>query len=332
MVGNIDKSVLEGAALSHDTGMRGDGYALTPVLDETGKQMKDENGKKLYEKDSDGHYKVKAESNSNFEEVRDNHSLNSAINVLADRDKYKELGYSDSQIDMMAAECMAHSKSSSGVASLNSKADWSDCFDRIDATVEKYNEDHPDSPITFDRTQFESNDEKLGQLATSTLALRVGDVSRDSGPEAVSQSGEAIHIDRDTINDDGGSIKEELKDADITRGEDFEVVDNTKSRQVHTGEQNITENHTSCDANGNINHEITVNDGNSAPKCTQEAISDHLGEFASAKDCKFNIDVKFNSPCSPESKASYEDFRKEIESNSKYENVSITYPWDKEGQ
>lgn len=70
--------------------------------------------------------------------------------------------------------------------------------------------------------------------------------------------------------------------------------------------------------------------GNSAPKCTQDAISDHLGEFASAKGGKFNVEVKFDSPCSPESKASYEDFRKQIEGDSKYDNISITYPWDKE--
>jgi len=321
-VGNIDKSVLEGAALSHDTGMSGNGYALEYKVDE--------NGKKQFIKDDDGNYVVKNEDNNNFNEVRENHSLNSAVNVLADREKYKELGYTDSQIDMMAAECMAHSKSSSGVANLNSKADWSDCFDRIDATVAKYNEDHPDSPITFDRSQFESNDEKLGQLATSTLALRVGDVSRDSGPEAISQSGEKVYVDRDTLNDEGGSVKEELSGADITRGENHEAIDSTKSRQVHTGEQNITENHTTCDANGNVNHEITVNDGNSAPKCTQDAISDHLGEFASAKGGKFNVEVKFDSPCSPESKASYEDFRKQIEGDSKYDNISITYPWDKE--
>lgn len=321
-VGNIDKSVLEGAALSHDTGMSGNGYALEYKVDE--------NGKKQFIKDEDGNYIVKNEDNNNFNEVRENHSLNSAVNVLADREKYKELGYSDSQIDIMAAECMAHSKSSSGVANLNSKSDWSDCFDRIDATVAKYNEDHLDSPITFDRTQFESNDEKLGQLATSTLALRVGDVSRDSGPEAISQSGEKVYVDRDTLSDNGGSVKEELSGADITRGENHETIDSTKSRQVHTGEQNITENHTTCDANGNVNHEITVNDGNSAPKCTQDAISDHLGEFASAKGGYFNIEVKFDSPCSPENKASYEDFRKQIEGDSKYDNISITYPWDKE--
>ena len=321
-VGGIDKSALEGAALSHDTGMSGNGYALEYTYDE--------NGKKQYTKDEEGNYVVKNENNENFNEVRENHSLNSAVNVLADREKYKELGYTDSQVDMMAAECMAHSKSSSGVADLNSKANWSDCFDRIDSTVSKYNEDHPDAPISFDRKQFEGNDEKMGQLATSTLALRVGDVSRDSGPEAVSQSGESVSVDRSSINDEGGTVKDEIKDANITRMEQNEVINSEKSRQVHTGEQNIVENHTVCKEDGSVSHEITVIDGNSAPKCTQEAISDHLGEFASAKGGQFNVDVKFEKPCSEAGKASYEDFRAQIESNDKYDNITITYPWDKE--
>ena len=37
---DIDKKTLEGAALSHDTGMSGNGYALTPAIREDGKQMK----------------------------------------------------------------------------------------------------------------------------------------------------------------------------------------------------------------------------------------------------------------------------------------------------
>lgn len=44
----------------------------------------------------------------------------------------------------------------------------------------------------------------------------------------------------------------------------------------------------------------------------------------------FNIEVKFDSPCSPESKASYEDFRTQIEDDSKDDNITIAYPWDKE--
>ena len=121
---DIDKKTLESAALSHDTGMSGDGYALTPVIGEDGEQLKDESGRKIYEKNADGNYVIHSESNSNFNEIRENHSLNSAIIVLENRDQYKEAGYTDEQVDKIAAECMAHSKSSSGVADLNSKEDW----------------------------------------------------------------------------------------------------------------------------------------------------------------------------------------------------------------
>lgn len=325
---DIDKKTLEGAALSHDTGMSGNGYALTPAIREDGKQMKDENGKKMYEKDGDGNYVIHPETNSNFNEVRENHSLNSAINVLDNRNQYKDAGYSDEQVDKMAAECMAHSKSSSGVADLNSKEDWSDCFDRIDSTVDAYNKDHPDSPISFDRSNFEGDDEKLGSLASETLALRVGDVSRDSFAGAEAQSGESVHVDRSTIDNHAGSVEGELKNADITIGENREPIDNMKSRQVHAGEQNISDNHTFVGDNGNLTHEITVAEGSSAPKCTQEALRDHLGELASARDGEFDVNIEFNEPCDDFAKTSYEKFKDYAQAA--YANVNIHYPWDEE--
>ena len=326
LVGNIDKTVLEGAALSHDTGMSGNGYAL--------EYYKGEDGKKHCRRDEEGNIVVRKENNANFDEVRENHSLNSAINVLADREKYKQLGYSDSQVDMMAAECMAHSKSSSGVADLNSRNDWGECFDRINAAIEQYNKDHPDEPdLKLDRKQFESNDEKMGQLATSTLALRVGDVSRDSGPEAISQSGEKVYVDRDTINDAGGTKDKEVENAEITRGENREEITNEISRPIHVGEQNVAENHTICNEDGSVVHEIKVNDAESAPKCTQKAISDHIGEFASASGGKFVMDIDFNTPTSDKHKddpvrKSYDAFRDDMQAQ--YKNIEITYPWDKE--
>ena len=325
---DIDKMSLEGAALSHDTGMAGNGYELTPILDEKGIQAKDEHGQKLFEKNPDGSYVVQPESNKDFNVVRDNHSLNSAINVLANRDQYKAAGYSDVQVDKMAAECMAHSKSSSGVSDLNSKANWSDCFDRIDSTVTAYNSDHPDAPISFDRSSFEGDDKQLESLATETFALRIGDVSRNSGPEAEAHSGEAVYVDRSTINDHAGSVEGELKNANITIGENGDPIENIKSRQVHVGEQNIIDNHTYVGDNGNLAHEVTVADGSSAPKCTQEALNDHLGELASAKDGEFDVDISFDRPCDEYAKESYEKFRDEAAG--KYDNVNIHYPWDKE--
>ncbi len=230
---------------------------------------------------------------------------------------------------------MAHSKSNSGVKDLNSKSDWSGCFDKIDAAVDAYNKDHPEQPVSFDRSAFENDDKKLGQTAAAALSLRIGDVSKDSHPDAVSQSGEQIHVDRSSINDSAGNFKDEVADADISRGDAQENVDSPKSRQVHAGEQNIIENHTVREADGAVSHEITVMDGNSAPKCTQEAITDHIGELASAPDAHFETKINFNGECSEETKASYNDYRDHMENarddqtgKLKYANVSIHYPWD----
>ena len=48
---DIDFDTLTGAALCHDIGMSGNGYAVTPVLDENGKAVKDDDGRAVYEKD-----------------------------------------------------------------------------------------------------------------------------------------------------------------------------------------------------------------------------------------------------------------------------------------
>lgn len=326
---NIDRMTIEGSALSHDTGMRGNGYALDDKVN--------------------GIYGVHEEDNSDFNEVRNNHSINSALNLLENRDKYKEAGYSDEQIDKMAAECMAHTKSNSGVHDLNSKAEWSDCFDRIDAAVDAYNKDHSDAKIKFDRSIFENDDNKLGELASETFVLRVGDVSRDSFAGAEAQSGEAVWIDRSTLNNHSGrdietydvdgrghfiepNTKEKINAYDLeTRGAIIKIgedtVESSKSRQVHVGEQNIVKNHTYCNDVGIITHSVNVEDGASAPYCTTEALKDHMGELATAKDIESIMKIDFNSPCDEYAKDVYEDFRDEAAKN--YPNVHIVYPWDK---
>lgn len=314
--GDIDKSVLQGAALSHDTGMRGDGYAV--------KTYEDENGVKQFAKDADGNIIISKVDNENFNQVRENHSLNSAINILADREKYKELGYTDEQVDMMAAECMAHSKSGSGVHNLNSKKDWEECFNCIEAVADKYRADHPGSNVEFHREYFENDNKKMGQLATSTLALRVGDVSRDSGPDAKSQSGDEVHVNRKNLNDGAGTPEGEVENADIKRG-DVDIIDE-KSRKIHAGEQNITDNQTYCKEDGTLCHKITVKDGTSAPECTIDAITDHVKEFASGQGGYFRIEVEFDKPCSPETRQNYEYYQNRVAAT--YKNVEIVLPWD----
>ena len=327
----IDWTVLEAAALFHDTGMAGGGYAISEAVDENGETVKDDNGKAVLAKDDDGHYVMHAEDNENFNEIRTFHSMNSALYTLVNRDRLKEAGYTDGQVDRIAVLCFSHSKSNSGIRNLCSMADWKDCFDRIDSLVIAWNNDHPDQPVSFDRTVFENDAVLMGSVASEALALRVGDVSRDSEPEAEAQSGEKVYVDRDTIDDKGGSIPEEVEDADITIGENDDEVESEKSRQVHVGEQNIKYNRTFVNEEGGVTHEITVADGCSGPRCTQEAVNDHLGEFASAANEQFDVSIvfeKFEADDTEYFRSSWEDYRLEAAQN--YPTVTLHYPWDQE--
>lgn len=317
----VDYKVTQAAALAHDTGMSDDGYSI-----------KCENKKPL--KNEDGTFIIEKQSPENFNSVRDNHSANSALNVLLNREQYKAAGFTDSQVDEIAVLTYSHSKSNSGLGDLNNSGSWRECFDRIDAFVDKYNEDNPNASVSFDRTQFEGeqNKDRLGALATESLSLRIGDVSRDSGADATSQSGETVHVEKDTVNVDAESYQEEVKDAVVIRGD--ELITNEKSKQVHIGEQNIVDNHTEF-KDGKMTHTITVNDGKYAPYCSAEAIKDHIGELASAKNGDFVVELQFDKPCDEKAKEKYEEFRDSLHKksgngNSPYENVQLWLPWDKE--
>ena len=301
---DIDRNALHAAALSHDTGMSG-GYKVT--------ETKIEGGKTQYG----------ISTCETFKDIRNNHSLNSCINVLENRGKYKEIGFSDEQIDSIASLCMAHSKTNSGVKDLNSKEEWGKCFDKIEATIEAYNKQHQGKVILFNRSAFEQSEEKLGKLVTSTQALRLGDVSRDSHSNDESQSGEYVHVDRSTINDKATNWEDEVRNVNVDINGD--KVDSEKSKQVHIGEQNVINNQSYNNDDGKFTHEITINDMNSGKLCTREAIKDHITEFS--KDVNANIVIKFEGECLEENKNSYNDLIEDFETV--YENINIIYPWDK---
>ncbi len=313
---DVDFRVAQAAAEAHDTGMSNHGYVFDC----------DEN--KIPKRDKNGNIIVIKQNSLDFNSVRNNHSANSALNVLRARESYKAIGFTDAQVDEIAVLVYAHSKSNSGVTDLNNSKSWSDCFDRIEALKNKFNADHPNNKVLFTRTRFDDA-RKLGSLATEALSLRVGDVSRNSGPDALAQSGEIIHVEKSSINSSGNSVKEEISGAIIMRGN--VPITHEKSRTIHVGEQNIVDNHTEF-KNGVLTHTITVNDGSYAPHCTTAAIVDHIGELASAKNGDFVVEISFNSPC--DKIAQYEEFRNGIKNavdddgKEIYGNVKIKYPWD----
>lgn len=311
---NINPDIITAIALSHDSGMCGLGYTF----------CKDSDG--VYTKQENGYYKMKTIDCSNYSQIRVNHGLNSAIIVLQNRESLRKIGYSDIDVDEIATICMSHFISTSGVIDLNSKYDWSECFLRLNSAIYAYNNDNKTSPISFNSQPLKT-EEYMSILATETLAIRLGDVSRDSGPDAESQSGEIISVDRNSFNNKGDSIESELKNAQITIGDTNTAITFLKSRQVHAGEQNIIYNDTHVEMNNSLVHSITVQDGNSAPKCTQTAIYDHARVLASTPKENFYMEIQFLEPCDSFSKQSYENFRNEC--ITKYKNICIIYPWDK---
>jgi len=316
---HVDFRVAQAAAEAHDTGMSNHGYVF------------DCDEKKIPKRDINGNIIVLKQNSLDFNSIRSNHSANSALNVLRARESYKAIGFTDAQVDEIAVLVYAHSKSNSGVTDLNNSKSWSDCFDRIEALKNKFNADHPNNKVSFTRSRFEgaSNARKLGSLATEALALRVGDVSRNSGPDALAQSGEIVHVEKSSVNSSGNSWKDEIEGAVIMRAN--VPVTHDLSRRIHIGEQNIVDNHTEF-KNGALTHTITINDGSYAPHCTAEAIVDHIGELASAKNGHFVVELKFNSSC--DKMEQYEDFRTEMKNarnkdgSKKYGNVEIKLPWD----
>ena len=308
----VNSNVITAISLAHDTGMCGFGYTF--CIDSNG----------LYIKQKDNYYKMKPLNITDYSEIRTNHGLNSALIVLQNRKELRNLGFTDVEIDEIATICMSHFISTSGVFNVNSKKNWFECFLRINSAIKAYNNDNTNSLIYFDEKPLIS-DNYLRTLATESLAIRLGDVSRDSGPKAKSQSGEIVFVDRNSFNNKGNSIESELKNAHITIGDSGKEILSLKSRQVHAGEQNILFNETHIGSNNSLVHTITVKDGNSVPKCTQTAIHDHTRVLASAPKESFDVEIKFLKNCDAFSKSSYNSFRNDC--IKEYTNINIIYPW-----
>lgn len=68
--------------------------------------------------------------------IRENHSLNSALQVLRMREELESLGLN---ADLIAMMCFSHSKSNSGVGNLASEGDWSYSVSKIKSALEIMN-------------------------------------------------------------------------------------------------------------------------------------------------------------------------------------------------
>ena len=321
---SIDRRELEIAAYMHDTGMDG------------------------------GRFKTYTDGNA----LRKDHSLNSAIHVLENREAIAGMGVN---VDAVALDCMGHSKSCSGVRDLTSHEQWTDCFNRIDAAVELYNKKFPAAPIYFDKSTwttgetfqkpseknpkqlvdvYKFNRETLARSAVVIAALRLGDANREAAQFPYTQTGEMIEVDFDSYVTPAKDWRAEIAKAKIflvdengtrtsllTRGVDT----NGFGRMYMAGEGNLS---MSCEFNpktGNVREVFKIFHGKSFPLSTQECIEERLGELDTMKKFPVEAHIKILGDYSKVDKKkisrTYERYCRDAQRKHQF---SVTFEFEKE--
>lgn len=299
---NIDYKTLEVMALYHDTGMDGN-------IPESEYDIQ----KELYDKTE------KAEKIAFEDTFRKYHSLESAIHVLRDRGQLESKGVN---ADEVAVGCLLHSKSCSGVRDLEDPSQWKEAIKRLQDRVNEYNEQHPEEQISFDSSflldeKGEFNQEKLSEMRTECLCLRVGDGNGHDELSRVSQNGKEISFDPE--NYEFAESDKGWRD-EITRGEvwiDGQMLDNANDpsgfgRMYNLGEGNLKKMSMESGPDGQIVQVFEISHINSYPYCTQECIDERLKEFVTAPSMVENYkpEIRFTEKCSKETRKNYVRFRR----------------------
>ena len=279
---SIDRLELQIAAIMHDTGMDG------------------------------GNFKTYTDGNA----LRKDHSLNSAIHVLENRNAIAAMGVN---VDAVALDCMGHSKSCSGVRDLTSWEQWTDCFNRIDSAVELYNKKFPNAPIYFDKSTwtdgetyqqpseknpkqlvkvYRFNRENLARSASVISVLRIGDANREAAQYPYTQTGEIIRVDFNSYVTPAKDWQAEIAKANIFTADQSGtktyltakgVDSNGYGRMYMSGEGNLSMSCTFNDKTKNLRELFKVIHGASFPLSTQNCIDERLGELDTMK--KFPVEA-----------------------------------------
>ena len=201
---NIDRKTLQMMAYYHDTGMDGG----IPASEYDG-------ARDQFIKEHQGEASAEELGDAFDENVRKNHSLQSAIHVLEHREEIEE---KDVDPDVVAIGCFMHSKSCSGMKNLADGAEvWAASLEKIQAAVDEYNKSNPESPISFNKNCFMNedgsvNEEKLAQLRSYCACLRVGDAFGHDCRSVETQGGKTIEIDKESMRVDVEETREKVKD------------------------------------------------------------------------------------------------------------------------
>jgi hypothetical protein len=273
----------------------------------------------------------KFEKNSFELQFRSNHSLESAIHALRDRETIAGVGVSP---DEVALGCLVHSKSNSGLRSIESEEQWRIAVDRLQTRVKEYNEVHPEEPITFD-TSFLMNEDgsfkqdKLAQMRTEATILRIGDANGHDELSRTSQNGKEIEFSlekkeateplpeaqiqklKEEKKDGQAEILREVQSADVkVDGEELNNHNDPEgvARMFAVGEGNFQSLRCEVGEDGKIREVITLCDGDAFPLSTQHCIKERIGEFQTANPMECEVCINLGPGCDEKTIESYTDF------------------------
>lgn len=349
---NIDRRTIEVMSIYHDTGMDGNIKAedyeterAAFISDEAQREKYVSNALAKKEKEAAETGKIfdreteEKKANEKFERegfenhFRPNHSLESAIHALRDRESISKLGVN---ADEVALGCLVHSKSNSGLRNIASEDDWRVAVGRLQDRVDEFNQSHPDEQIHFDSSFLLNKDdsfnqEKLSEMRSEAIVLRIGDANGHDTNSRTSQNGKAIEftLEEKTVTDELPSDFEskfengdyeayflEVQSADVkVDGVELNNANDPKgiSRMFAVGEGNFRSLNCEVEDNGTIKQNFELCDGNAFPLSTQHCIEERLGEYKTAQPMNYTPVVKLGSNCSDEVYNSYLAFADRIE-------------------
>lgn len=305
----IDSDIIYKAGLAHDLGMKDGGYSkykLTP----DGNFMKDKDGNKILVKTFE-----KIPDNANGNVIRTNHSLNSAITVLQN----KELFGDDSE--MIACLAFIHSKSTSGVKDIldtNELASMIKClYDNAEECGYKFDINkfgHMDN-----LGQFVFNDGVAEQMRTGAVALRVGDAhaaktgfNHGGGKLEIEKLPDSVVTTQNFKQDISKLCELEASDAKINVNYNDSTIpleggSYDFSKRVVLGERNVITLDSRVE-NGTLIHTHVVKT-ESNPACSWVfGIKEKLGEYETFSAVPQKVEIQLPSDASPDLYLYYQEF------------------------
>lgn len=349
---NIDRRTVEVMSIYHDTGMDGNIQAENYEAERQA-YLSDESIRENYvnaavtKKEKEAMEAGKPfdraaeeiKANEKFEKegfenhFRPNHSIESAIHALRDRESISDLNVNSNEV---ALGCLVHSKSNSGLRSIASEDDWRTAVGRLQDKVDEFNKSHPDEQIYFDSSFLVNEDgsfnqEKLAEMRSEAIVLRIGDANGHDTNSRTSQTGKSIEfsLEEKTVKDELPSDFEskfengdyeayflEVQVADVkVDGTELNNANDSKgiSRMFAVGEGNFQSLNCEVAEDGTIKQNFELCDGNAFPLSTQHCIEERLGEYKTAQPMSYTPVVKLGGNCSDEVYQSYLAFADRIE-------------------